>query len=64
MEFLVSVLEIAVLAMLVVAMIFATKGIKEKKNPQLRKEHYQKAARFAAGYLMLNGLRLLLKNAM
>lgn len=61
MEGLVSIVEAVVVLVLLLAMLFATKGIKEKKDKQARKRHYFKAAIFLALYLGLHALRLLLQ---
>ena len=61
MEGLVSILEAAVVIVLLITLTFATKGIKEKKDKSVRKGHYQKAGIFLFLYLALNVLRLVLQ---
>ena len=61
MEGLVSILEAVVIVVLLLTMLFANKGIKEKKDKAVRKGHYQKAGIFLFLYLALNLLRLVLQ---
>ncbi len=64
MEGLVSILEAVVIVVLLLTLLFATKGIKEKKDQSVRKAHYQKAGIFLFVYLALNVLRLVLQGKM
>ncbi len=64
MEGLVSILEAVVIVVLLLTLLFATKGIKEKKDKSVRKGHYQKAGICLFVYLALNLLRLFLQGSM
>lgn len=51
------VLAIIETAALIGALVFVTKGMKEKKNTAARKDYYTKAGLFVTVYLVLNVLR-------
>lgn len=51
------VLAIIETAALIAALVFVTKGMKEKKNATARKDYYIKAGLFVTVYLVLNVLR-------
>lgn len=60
-EFLYNLVAVCVILSLIVAMVFATKGIRQKENKAARSVQLRKAAIAFAVYVGLNVLRLLME---
>ena len=60
-EFLYNLVAVCVLLSLIVAMVFATKGIRQKENKAARSAELRKAAIVFAVYAGLNVLRMLME---
>lgn len=58
MDILVYLLDALVLVALVIMMLYATKAIKVKNDPSVKKESLTKAVIAFVAYLILNALRM------
>ena len=60
MEILLYILDMCVLVCLILGLVFAGKGVREKSDKALRREHMRRSGMMLAVYVALNVIRLYL----